>query len=142
MTLGSLCSFIGRAGLVPEVQAAGRGNCTKLLAACFGAPPDAECAACQCATAQGLAACITVWYGMARYDLVRFACFGIQEVSPLNPLPYPFPGSLELFEKFQASPFPTIFIFRIQMKSNITVIYSNMAINLNNSFIPIRPRKL
>ena len=58
-----------------------------------------------------------------RYDLVRFACFGIQEVSPLNPLPYPFPGSLELFEKFQASPFPTIFIFRIQMRSNITVIW-------------------
>ena len=25
-----------------------------------------------------------------------------QEVSPLDPLPYPFPGSLELFEKFQA----------------------------------------
>ena len=25
-----------------------------------------------------------------------------QEISPLDPLPYPFPGSLELFEKFQA----------------------------------------
>jgi hypothetical protein len=98
-----------------------------LLAACFGAPPDAECAACQCATAQGLAACITVWYCMARYDLVRFACFGIQEVSPLNPLPYPFPGSLELFEKFQASPFPTIFIFRIQMKSNITEMWQSIS---------------
>ena len=26
----------------------------------------------------------------------------LEEVSPLDPLPYPFPGSLELFEKFQA----------------------------------------
>lgn len=28
----------------------------------------------------------------------------LDEVSPLNPLPYPFPGSLELFEKFQVKP--------------------------------------
>ncbi|CAK9058228.1 unnamed protein product [Durusdinium trenchii] len=28
----------------------------------------------------------------------------LDEVSPLDPLPYPFPGSLELFEKFQVKP--------------------------------------